>query len=449
MSPTSANKYMLKKFQAFTKKEQLFDKKDKVLLAVSGGRDSMAMAYLFQQAGYTFGIAHCNFQLRGAASDADEALVAAFAKQHSIPYHSIQFNTQAAAKQQKTSTQIVARTLRYDWFEQLRKEHDYDYIATAHHLNDSLETVLYNLTKGCGIRGLHGIPLQQKHIIRPLLFATRKDVNAYVLDQEIPYRDDASNETTKYHRNLIRHKVIPELETINPSLEKTFASTMRNIKDTEILFKEMIEQYKAKISRTDKGLFYLQKEPIAHHPAKQTILYELLRPYGFNNSHIEQIFQSYQQVGATFFSPSHQLLIDRTELIIQSIISKKENYIKVKKENKKVIFNNQALSFTIGHKKDYALKQPPNIALLDYAKLSFPLTLRYWQAGDRFQPLGMQGRSKKLQDYFSDLKLSRFEKEAVLILESGGEICWVVGYRMDERFKILESTEKVFVVHLG
>ncbi len=439
---------MLKQFQSFLDKEELFTTKDQILLAVSGGMDSMAMVYLFKQAGFPFGIAHCNFQLRGADSDGDEALVKEQAKKLGISFHCIRFDTIKEAKLQKTSTQIVARTLRYQWFEELRLTHKYTHIATAHHLNDSLETVLLNLTKGCGIKGLHGIPLQLGHIIRPLLFATRQEIQQFVQNQEIPYREDASNKSTKYQRNLIRHEVIPNLKTINPSLESTFEKTLHHLRDTEILFNEIIQQYKTKITKYIDNTFFIQKQALLNHPAKHTLLYELLLPYGFNGAQIAQLFQGYEQIGATFSSVSHQLLVDRVYFVIKSKNNKKENYKLVKENTDNLIFNNQEIKLTYGAKKTYPLKQPPTTALLDYGLLVFPLTLRYWKEGDRFQPLGMNGRSKKLQDFFSDLKLSRFEKEEVIILESNGMICWVAGYRIDERFKITEKTNKVVKVDL-
>ena len=439
---------MLKQFQRFLDKEQLFTTKDRILLAVSGGMDSMAMVYLFHQAGYQFGIAHCNFQLRGVDSDRDEALVAKQADKLDIPFHSIRFDTNKEAALQKTSTQIVARTLRYNWFEQLRQTHQYTHIATAHHLNDSLETVLLNLTKGCGIKGLHGIPLQQSHIVRPLLFATRQDIQQFVQEQAIPYREDASNQSTKYQRNLIRHNVIPPLKTINPSLENTFGKTIQHIKDTEILFNEIVQQYRSKITKHTYHSFFIQKEALLHHPAKHTLLYEFVAPYGFNGEQVAQLFQSYAQIGATFSSISHQLLVDRDYLIVKSKKNKKENYKLVKENIENIIFNNQEIKLIYRTKDAFALKQPATTALLDYEQLVFPLKLRYWQEGDRFQPLGMNGQSKKLQDFFSDLKLSRFEKEEVILLESNDMICWVAGYRIDERFKITEETNRLLKIDL-
>jgi len=439
---------MVQQFLQFIQQAQLFTKQDKILLAVSGGMDSMAMAHLFRLAALDFGIAHCNFNLRGEASDGDERLVKSMAKKWDIPFFSVHFDTSKQAAQQKTSIQIVARTLRYDWLESVRKENEYTYIATAHHLKDSLETVLYNLAKGCGIRGLHGIPIKQDKIIRPLLFATKEEVNLFVKKQSVPYRDDASNQSIKYKRNLIRHKVLPQLEIINPSLEKTFSKTVQHIKDTELLFEEIIQQYIKRCVVVKDDQVQIQKAPLEKHPANRTILYEILTPYSFNGDHAAQILSSLSNVGSVFYSTSHQLLIDRDLLIVQATSIIKENYVTVKKNTKKVNFNSQLIFFSQHSKTDITIEKKSTKAFLDAAKIKFPIRLRYWQAGDRFQPLGMKGKSKKLQDFFSDLKLTRFEKERVLLLESEGKICWVAGHRIDDRFKITEATEAVLVVEL-
>ena len=440
---------MVQQFLKFIQQEELFTEHDKILLAVSGGMDSMAMVQLFRMADIDFGIAHCNFNLRGEESDGDEKLVESIAKQWTIPYYKISFDTTNLAAQEKTSIQIMARALRYEWLEKTRQAHGFAYIATAHHLKDSLETVLYNLAKGCGIRGLHGIPIKQDTIIRPILFATKKEVESFVQVHSVSYRDDASNQSIKYKRNLIRHTVLPQLALINPSLEKTFAKTIQHIRDTELLFEEMIQQYAKRLVVATNNQVRIQKAPLEQHPANKTILYELIAPYGFNGDHAAQIVDSSHQVGNVFFSPSHQLLIDRDTIIIQAINTNKENYVTVKNYYDKVKINKQVLTFSLHAKKEVDLKQPATIAFLDARMLQFPLRLRYWQSGDRFQPLGMKGKSKKLQDFFSDLKLTRFEKEQVLLLESEGEICWVVGYRIDERFKITDATEQVIMVKIN
>ncbi len=437
---------MLSSFKAFIKNKLLFQSTDKVLLAVSGGIDSMVMVDLFEKAAFQFGIAHCNFQLRGDASDKDEQLVREVAHQLDVPFFNIKFDTTSAAEHYQSSIQMVARELRYQWLEEIRTTNDFQYIATAHHLNDSLETVLYNFSKGCGIRGLHGIPIQQGFLIRPLLFATRIDILHYTRQERIGFREDISNVSTKYNRNKIRHEVIPKLEEINPSLIDTFKRTLEQLQDAEILFEETIEKYQKELVDKRNGLTYINLTPILNHSAKATILYEILIPFGFNATHIRQLLSDQTQVGAIVSTERYELLKDRENLIIRLKENEKENFKLVKNNIVKVIFNNQEISFQYDLAMPTNLHTPPTQAYIDYQNLHFPLTIRKWKAGDRFQPLGMQGRTKKLQDYFSDLKLNRFEKDEVLILESKGEIVWVIGHRMDERFKIQADTEKVVLI---
>ena len=423
---------MLSSFKAFIKNKLLFQSTDKVLLAVSGGIDSMVMVDLFEKAAFQFGIAHCNFQLRGDASDKDEQLVREVAHQLDVPFFNIKFDTTSAAEHYQSSIQMVARELRYQWLEDIRATNDFQYIATAHHLNDSLETVLYNFSKGCGIRGLHGIPVQQGAIIRPLLFATRIDILHYTRQERIGFREDVSNASTKYSRNKLRHEVIPKLEVINPSLIDTFKRTLEQLQEAEILFDEIIDTYKKDLVEERNGLTYINTTPILSHSAKATIFYEILSPYGFNATHIRQLLSDQTRIGAIVSSEQYELLKDRNYFVLRLKNTLQENIKLVKINTTKVIIKNQEISFQYDLPVPTNLHTPPTQVYINSQKIMFPLTIRKWKAGDRFQPLGMQGKTKKLQDYFSDLKLNRFEKEEVLILESKGKIVWVIGHRMDE-----------------
>ena len=437
---------MLSSFKAFIKNKLLFQSTDKVLLAVSGGIDSMVMVDLFEKAAFQFGIAHCNFQLRGDASDKDEQLVREVAHQLDVPFFNIKFDTTSAAEHYQSSIQMVARELRYQWLEDIRATNDFQYIATAHHLNDSLETVLYNFSKGCGIRGLHGIPVQQGAIIRPLLFATRIDILHYTRQERIGFREDVSNASTKYSRNKLRHEVIPKLEVINPSLIDTFKRTLEQLQEAEILFDEIIDTYKKDLVEERNGLTYINTTPILSHSAKATIFYEILSPYGFNATHIRQLLSDQTRIGAIVSSEQYELLKDRNYFVLRLKNTLQENIKLVKINTTKVIIKNQEISFQYDLPVPTNLHTPPTQVYINSQKIMFPLTIRKWKAGDRFQPLGMQGKTKKLQDYFSDLKLNRFEKEEVLILESKGKIVWVIGHRMDERFKVQADTEKVMLI---
>jgi len=439
---------MLASFSKFFQQKKLFQKGEPILLAVSGGIDSMVMVHLFKAAGLKFGVAHCNFQLREKDSDGDEAFVEKLAKDNSIPFYKIRFDTKAAAKHYDSSIQLIARELRYKWLEDIRSDNGYVYIATAHHLNDSLETVLYNLSKGCGIRGMHGIPVKNESLIRPLLFATKQQIIDYASTNNISYREDASNAYTQYKRNLIRHEVIPKLETINPSLIDTFARTLSQLQDAETLFQETINHYKEAVVEPYKKGIKINTTPLLSHPAKSTILYELLLPYGFNSTHIEQLLSDQSQIGAICESNSHRLLKDRENWIVNLKYINKEIFKLVKKNIEKVVLNDYVIHFHTSTSIPTSFQSQTTSTFLDYHKIVFPLTIRNWKAGDRFQPFGMGGQHKKIQDFLSDLKLNRFEKEEVLVLESDGKIAWVVGHRLDERFKIDDRTKKILKVSI-
>lgn len=431
-------------FHSYLGKNDWFQNQEKGLVAVSGGRDSMVLCHLLLALKLEFGIGHCNFQLRGEESDEDQKFVKAFALEQGIPYFTANFDTEAFATEKKVSTQVAARDLRYEWLEKTRREENYDYILTAHHLNDSLETLLYNLSKGTGIRGLHGIPPQNGKIIRPLLFATRDDINTYTQVESIRFREDSSNSSTKYQRNLIRQEVVPVLKQINPSLEKTFGENISRFQEVEWLYEYAVNDLKQKLVTIDDDCWKIDFSGLANEAAKVSILFEWLRPYSFHPDQIEQVFaKNKTQSGRLFLSPSHELLVDRQQLILRPKQSTKDEEIIVSIDCENVALPEGTLKLNIFDKAPYSFPNDPNIAYFDFNALKFPLRLRRWQAGDSFQPFGMDGHHQKLQDYFNNAKLSRFEKEKVWILESGGMICWVIGYRFDERFRVGDSTGQV------
>jgi len=439
---------MLSKFKNFITKEKLFEQNDKLLLAVSGGMDSVAMSFLFKSAGYNFGIAHCNFKLRGETSDADELFVKNLAKQLNVEYHSIRFETEMIASKEKKSIQVVARELRYEWFAKISEQFDYQAIATAHHQNDSIETVLYNLTKGCGIRGLHGILAKKKNIIRPLLFANRKEIEQFVEKENFSYREDASNASDKYMRNKIRLKVIPVLTAINPSFVKTAIETIERLKETEAIFNWAIEQFRKKAVEVRDTLIYIDFNLLPE-DGKATVLYELLKPFGYNSDQCQQIlFDTHAQSGAAFYSETHRLVIDRSHFIVDKLEAKKEDQHFISFETDQLVLEDKTFRFSILNKLPLNFSKDENIAELDFDQLNFPLTLRKWKPGDVFQPLGMNGQKQKLQDFFTHRKLSIPEKEKTWILESEGKICWVAGLRIDERFKITNQAEKCFRIEI-
>lgn len=453
---------MVKDFQKYIADEGLFSEKEKVLIATSGGIDSISLCHLFQLSAYNFGIAHCNFQLRDNDSDQDEIFVRDLAAQFQVPFYAIQFETERIAKERKESIQVVARDLRYDWLEKIRKEKNYHRIATAHHLNDSIETVLYNFTKGCGIRGLHGILPLKNNIIRPLLFATKSQIESFAQKEKIEYREDASNATDKYSRNKIRHHVIPVLKELNPSIEKTISQNIERLKEVESLYKYAIEKLKKEVISSEPNLLgndeadtpnqiKINIKKLISSPAPQTLLFEIILKYGFNNEHSKKIIETIENtesssVGKQFNSDHFDLIIDRDFLILR----KKENSKGVKyfieKNQKNLIFEGNILKLKSEEKPPKIFPTDPNKVYLNEAKIKYPLVLRHWEKGDYFRPFGMAGKKKKLSDFFTDIKLNRFEKGKVWILESDHKICWIVGFRTDERFKIEADSDSCLAI---
>lgn len=437
------------KFQDFITANELFAPDERVLLAVSGGVDSVVMCHLFHLAGFDFGIAHCNFQLRGEASEGDAIFVKALAAKLGVPFFSKSFDTQAFADEQKISIQMAARELRYAWLEDIRQRHDYQQIATAHHLNDSIETFFYNFAKGTGIRGLQGIPMKNGRIIRPLLFATKDEILAFANAKNLAYRADASNEESKYDRNKIRHHVIPTLREINSDFEQTSAGNLRRIQETMHLFDWALAQIRREaVAETSGGIRMDVAKVLEHQPAVQTILYEFLNPFGFHADQIGQMLESFErQSGAIFYSETHRLLVDREFFVIekQTFDTGQEQFV-ISAGTRE--FRTDVGNFTFAYKtgRPETFTSDSFIVHLDAEKITFPLTLRHWQAGDFFYPLGLSGSRQKLQDFFTNQKLSRFEKERVWLLLSGNEICWVVGHRLDERFKITDETTSYWVI---
>jgi len=469
---------MLKSFQQYITQQQLISDSDMPLLAVSGGVDSVVMCDLFLRSGVKFGIAHCNFLLRGKMSNEDEQFVTDLSKKYGAKCHSTRFETSQVAQSRGISIQVAARDLRYAWFAEIMEREGYTCLATAHHTNDAVETVLYHLTRGTGIRGLHGIPARRKRIIRPLLFATKDEIVAYATQHALPYREDVSNTETKYARNKIRLEVVPILKQINPSLEATFQANIERFKDAEALYDFAIQEIKKVVfsergflpptpsrggddrvhispfgggwgvdSRTTPKEYRINIPALLSYPAAATVLYELLRDFGFYQAQTKQIFDALNgQPGARYTSATYKVLRDRDVLIIRKINDTKTSLLFIKKNKNKLVFNNNLFNFKYIKKENFTLNISSNVAYLDADKLLFPLKLRYWQQGDTFQPLGMKGKHQLVSDFFTNKKLSQFEKENVPILVSGEEICWIVGLRIDERFKITDGSKNVLRV---
>lgn len=431
---------MLEQFLNHIGQNDLCDKSDAILLAVSGGVDSMAMLYMFQEAGYRIGVAHCNFQLRGKESDADEDFVRQVCKELDVPFFSRRFETEAYAWENTLSIQMAARELRYAWFEELLIKHTYRCLATGHHFDDSMETILLNLTRGAATDGLAGIPLKNGNVIRPLLFATKKQIEKYAIAKGLVWREDQSNLTDDYQRNFIRHQVVPKLKELNPSLELTWQSGIEKIHGDLALLHQAFEEWKNQFISESAERITIQKNAFVSFPKGGSLLWRYIKNFGFNFEQSKEIVASlFGQPGKRFISSSHLLVVDR-ELLIITVLQHDWH---------EVVINERESQFQLGPwqlSQELAAKLPDivneNEAFVDRSTLGFPLTWRKWKAGDVFFPLGMEHK-KKLSDFFIDKKVSMADKELVTILESEGKIVWVAGHRVDDRFKVTPKTTSI------
>ncbi len=457
------------KFSHFLTKNELLNHSEKVLLAVSGGKDSMLMLHLMHDLGFQIGIAHCNFQLRGKESDLDEELVRNFALQHQIPFHVIHFDTEEYADEHKISIQMAARELRYEWFEQLRTEFGYVKIAIAQHLNDHIETSLFNLSRSTGLKGLLGISIQRGHLIRPLMCFTGAEVEQTVKDLQIPYRDDQSNFSSKYARNKIRLEIIPKFKEIQPDFEQIFLENIQHFEESYQFIQRIVSDRRRELFRKEDKYVYIQRADLSQYLSDAYFLFELFKPYGFLKSILEEMIAVWDKpMGQVFESSDHELLMDRDQLIIRRrrTLEKGQEVLILEEDVSKHLSAGESVSFpfldsylTIRCLRDLGIADPKlsklNTNINENAKseiqidadlLQFPLTLRFKEQGDYFIPLGMTGR-KKLSDFFIQEKVNRFEKEEIPILVNGnGEIIWVVGMRLDNRYKVTENTKKVLTL---
>ena len=451
---------MQRAFLSYIKKENLFNSSDKILLTVSGGIDSLAMVELFHHAGFNFGIAHCNFQLRGEESDGDEIFVRSIAEKYSLKFHLIKFDTAIYAKKNKVSIQIAARELRYQWFEEIRASNNYSFIATAHHKDDSIETFFINLIRGSGISGLHGILSKNANVIRPLLFTNKNDITKYVKSCKIYYRDDSSNASEKYIRNKIRLKLIPLLKELNPNINQTIAEDIKRLANTEKIYrKEIFNKSLIVVEKHNNSISFSIKELKKLDPI-ESYLFEFLQPFGFNFAVVNEIVASLDGLsGKKFLSATHRLVKDREYLLIdkipaalpkvsQAMLTPQIANFQIDEENN--IIENMGLKFVINKllkPSVFSFPASNKIASFDYNKLNFPLELRKWQKGDVFQPIGMKGK-KLISDFFIDEKFSIQQKENAWLLTSRGKIIWLVGHRMDDKFKVTDKTIKIYIVEL-
>ena len=439
---------MINKVLAFVQAQTLFNPADKIIATVSGGIDSVVLCDILHKLNQPFCLAHANFGLRAEESDADELFVKKLAKKHNVPFYGESFQTLEFAQREKISIQMAARYLRYNWFEQLRQQLNYSYIATAHHQNDATETVLLNLTKGTGLAGLHGIAAQNRRVVRPLLCLTKDDIYEYVTEQQLIWREDSSNESTKYQRNLIRHEVIPVLKQINPSLEKTMGQTIQKIQGAEQIYNQYINQVKEKAFRTEGSTIYIDLLPLRTATALPVVLFELLRDFNFNYEVVGTVVEAFDaSSGKTFESATHVLVKDRDQLVITAKDLRAFGSFEINESDQEFTIEDLHLQIRRQAATGYALPRSRKIAALDLNLLQFPLKIRPWKEGDWFVPLGMNGK-KKLSDFFINEKIPVNLKSRIWVLTSDKSIVWIIGHRLDNRFKVTDKTEQILELQI-
>lgn len=431
----------------FISEKKLISKQDKILLAVSGGIDSMVMLHLFIQAKIPVGVAHCNFQLRREDSNGDEKFVLDFARKHKLDIHTIRFNTKEYAHENSLSTQMAARELRYNWFEQIRNEYGYTFIATAHHSDDVVETFLLNLLRKTGISGLHGIKVKSGFIIRPMLFASKKEIIEYAKKQNIFHREDVTNADDHYKRNYIRHHIIPDFQQLDPSFNTILLKSISIISKQETLYKEYVLNSINSIVKENTKSSFIEIEHLKKLSYPDVYLFELLHPLGFNDVQIQDLIACLDITEEkVFLSPLFELIKTRKTIEWHSIQSLKDKFSTIENINE---FAKNGISITIcENSSDFVFDNNSFIAYLDIEKLSFPLEIRHWKTGDYFYPFGGKGK-KKLSDFFSDLKLNSIEKQNVkLLCNANGDIVWTIGFRSDNRYKVIKSTQNILICRL-
>lgn len=452
---------LLLKFQEYILQQNLFSAKDHLLLAVSGGADSIVLTDLCYNAGYQFSIAHCNFQLRGEESDADELFVKSLGEKYNVQVRVRRFDTKQYAAENKVSIQEAARVLRYDWFEELINEDllaaqpamlhpDRFHVLTAHHADDNIETLLMYFFRGTGLHGLTAIPAAYGHIKRPLLSLTKEEILVYAKDHQLHFREDSSNSSSKYTRNFLRNELIPAISKVYPQVKENLNDNINRFKEIEKLYQLSTQVIIKKLCR--------QKGAEVHIPVKQlrqynnlALIYEIIHPYGFSEKQVDEVLKlSESESGKYIDSPalSYRIIKHRHWLIVSPVQSTEAANIVIEENAKNILFTGGSLVLKKTAASTALVASSAETASLDADKIVFPLLLRTWKAGDYFYPLGMR-KKKKLARFFIDLKMSKTEKEKIWVIESNQKIIWIVGQRIDDRFKISPSTKQMLQIQFN
>lgn len=432
---------MIEKFRQYIENQQLIDDDERVVVALSGGVDSMVLAELLRRGGYNIAFAHCNFHLRGEESDGDEKFVRDYAERVGVELFVKHFDTVQYAENHKVSIEMAARELRYAWFEEFGTK-----IALAHHADDQTETFFINLLRGSGIKGLKAMQPRNGLYIRPLLWASREEIKAFAVENDIQWREDRTNQETIFLRNKIRHELMPVFDEIKPEAREKIILSINFLASENQLYRQLLKEKISQIEKVEGVLHSIEKRHFGLNETKrgdvinQQLLFEWIRDFGFSFSQCESVVAaSASDPGSVFYSIDYQLVIEKSAIEIFPI-----NY---KVEPCDISENKNFSCSKFMRNVDFQIeKKNKNIAQLDFEKLKFPLRLRTWQRGDRFKPLGMNG-TKLVSDFFNDLNLSEFQKRNILILtDSEDEIIWIVGNRIDDRFKIVDKTKIIYEI---
>ena len=449
---------LLEKFTHYIQHQHLFQSKDRLLLAVSGGVDSVVLCALCQQAGYDFEIAHCNFQLRGADSQRDEAFVKAMAEKFGVPFHLKIFDTAGYAKTTKKSIETAARDLRYEWFYSLINSKQTEgapavasklnYILTGHHADDNIETVTMNFFRGTGIAGLKGILPKQGSVIRPLLFARRTELENYAAQQGLEFVTDHTNLENDYTRNYFRNTILPLVSESFPEAATNVLKNIQRFRETEILFQQSVEQHKKKLLEYRGKEIHIPVLKLLKTVPLVTVLHEVIKEFGFTAHQTEEAIALLKsETGKYIQSATHRIIKNRRWIIISPSQTVEANHILIEENDNQIVFTSGSLSMEKVDSGSFKITLDPLVAQLDFSKISFPMLLRKWKIGDYFYPLGMQ-KKKKLSRFLSDQKLSLTQKENVWVVAMDQKIIWVVGMRIDDRFKISEATQQIYSLRL-
>lgn len=438
---------MLQQFLENIESRKLIEKGQRVLLAVSGGIDSMVLLHLLERSGFDYGIVHCNFHLRGEESDGDEQFVREQVEQHGTVSFFKDFDTEEYARLSGISIEMAARQLRYEYFEQIRVEHSFDLVATAHHQDDLIETFFLNLTRKTGIHGLTGIKEKNGNIIRPLLFADRSEIEKYAAKHFIEFREDSSNIEVVFQRNFLRHKILPLFSELNSAFKKNLLASISNLKEAEVIYDFVLENEKKELVKETNGQVLIDIELLKQSSFPKTVLLEILSEFNFNPTVVEEVLQSLDSSsGKQFYSRTHRLVRDREQLFISEQKEGEEKIYYIENDDME-LFEPLDISIEKLDVRGFNIIKDSKVGCIDADEITFPLLIRKWKQGDYFQPLGMQGM-KKVSDFFIDQKIPLHEKENTWLLCSGKKIVWIMGHRLDERFKITPETRQVLKIQI-